>query len=107
VVLDEVGWHPFHHAYGSSGYVPGLLRALSAPDPERASTVLGTLRNKVRHQVGGSSARQRWRCRSCSGWPPIPPLTTVPTPWCWRPRAGRRNHFGVDPVTICFSPPHR
>lgn len=52
--LDRVEWGRFHHWYGAADDVPGLLRALAGPDPEKAGNVRWTLWETVVHQGGTS-----------------------------------------------------
>ena len=48
--LDAVGWAGLQHAYGPATDVPGLLRDLRAPDPERREKAVWELYGNIFHQ---------------------------------------------------------
>lgn len=48
--LDTIDWHTLGHAYGPADDVPGLIRGLTEPDPERRKKVLYELYGNIFHQ---------------------------------------------------------
>ncbi len=45
--LDEVPWHTLEHAYGRADDVPGAIRALLDPDPDRRTAALDELTTTI------------------------------------------------------------
>ncbi|MBO0868635.1 MAG: hypothetical protein J2P15_08735 [Micromonosporaceae bacterium] len=48
--VDDVPWDRLHHAYGTAGDVPDLLRALRSPNEQRRSQAHYRLRGNIYHQ---------------------------------------------------------
>ena len=48
--LDDIPWSSLHHAYGSAGDVPGLLRKLSSKDVREVDSALSDLFGNIWHQ---------------------------------------------------------
>jgi len=48
--IDEIDWASIHHAYGSAEDVPGILRAMASPDPDRRERAFGDFHSSVLHQ---------------------------------------------------------
>ena len=50
--VDDVAWAELEHAHGPADVVPGLLRSLASPDPDRCGEALHELFGNYHYQVG-------------------------------------------------------